>query len=227
MSVLVSRLIDRALVQVADPGGAHNLRTAALQAFNEMQDLIATELRVLRTDYEFDLEANEGAYLWPENRVQACGLRVARVNPPTGPGDFYPLDEIFEDEFRAITSCSRPAGEVYGYFAQPQWFELVNVPSETIPSGGIVSTYRLPTWIDVESPTTVMELPDLCRGIVVEGMAIKLEMMGRNRSAAESRWQVLNESGLLALKERIDDPSIDRRASIRPRGAENWDRGMR
>lgn len=224
MSTLVSSLITRALVHLEDTDGSNISRVVALQAFNEVQDLIATELRALRSDYEFNLEANEGAYSWPENRVQACAIRLSRVNPPTGPGDYYYLQEIFEDEFRCLTT-GRPAGDVYGYFAQPGWFELVNVPSEDIVGGGIISTFRLPTWLDVETPQALMELPDLCRGVVVEGMAIKLEMIGRNRAAARDRWTLWQES-LPALKEKIDDPSIDRRASLRPHGIDTWDRGM-
>lgn len=225
MSTLVSALIDRTLLKLEDPAGWRNKRPSLLQFFNETQDEIATTLKALRSDYYFDLEANEGAYSYPANRIQITGIRVARVNPPSGLGDYYPLDEKFEDEFRSATAMNRPSGFVYGYFALPGWFELLDLPDADAPSGGIISTYRIPEWVTVETPQAVMELPDFCRGYVLEGMLIRARLAGRDRAAAEAEHAVWLER-LNVLQEKIDDPSIDRRAAIRPRGADDWTRGM-
>jgi hypothetical protein len=147
--------------------------------------------------------------------VQVKSIRVTQVAVPTTIGNFYWLDEAFEEEFRVMTNLIRPSAYIHSYIARLGWFELINRPPSTIVGGGIVTAYRLPTWLETETPQATMELPDLCRVIVQEGMEIKARMTGRDRAAATmdyGKWKI----DMLALENKICDPSADRRASLRP-----------
>lgn len=227
MSVLVSSLIDRCLVTLMEPRARRTTRDMLLQFFNETQHDIAVSLRCLEIDYYFNLEANEGAYSYPANRVQVKKIRVTQTAAPTSLGDYYPLNELFEDEFTATTSMSRPSGYVSHYFARPEWFELVNAPSTDIVSGGLITVVRIPAWIAPGAETgAVMELPDFCQTVVQKGMELKARWAGRDRVAANDEWAKWKQDSLAEVEQRISDPSIDRRASLRPPSSRRM-RGLR
>lgn len=225
MSTLVTSLINRSLVKLGDPGATRHDRPLMLQAFNEVQDYFATELKCLEDDYFFNLEANEGAYAYPPNRVQIKGVWIARIPEPTQFGDYYKLDEKFEDEFNAVTYSGRPSGWVYAYYARTGHFELLNQPEADVTAGGLVSTWKIPTWIDVETPTAVMELPDFCRGPVQEGMEIIGRNRGRERAEATQEW-VKWKDRVESLRDKFEDASDDRRSAIRPPQNGDWTQGM-
>lgn len=214
MSVLVTNLIDRSLTKLMDPSARRYKREAMLQYFNEVQHWFATSLRCLEEDYYFALEANEGAYSYPVNRIQVKKIRVTQSAAPTGLSDYYPLDEMFEDEFTAATSLSRPSGYISHYFARPGWFELVNTPTANIIDGGLITVTRIPVWLEGETNAT-MELPDFCQIGVQEGMEILARYSGRDLAAGAEeyiKWQ----ARMADLEGKIADPAIDRRASLRP-----------
>jgi hypothetical protein len=215
MSVLVSSLIDRALVKLMDPGARRYKREAMLQYFNEIQHEFATSLRCFEDDYYFNLEANEGAYSYPPNRVQLKKVRITQNPSPTSLADYYPLDEWFEEEFTGATALSRPSGYIHHYFARSGWFELIEMPAADIINGGIVTTYRIPLWLDTEEPNTLMELPDFTQVAVQHGMEILARYAGRDRAAGNSDWERWKLE-MADMDGKISDPSVDRRASVRP-----------
>jgi hypothetical protein len=226
VSVLVSDLINRALVTLMEPRARRTTRPMLLQFFNETQHDIAVSLRCLELDYYFPLEANEGAYSYPEDRVQLKKLRVTQNPAPNSLGDYYPLTEMFEDEFTGATSMSRPAGYVSHYFARPEWFELVNSPPADIVNGGLLTVVRIPVWIVAEATGLTMELPDFCQTVVQKGMELKARWAGRDRVAANDEWAKWKQDSLAEIEQRISDPSIDRRANLRPPSSRRM-RGLR
>lgn len=226
MSTYVTDLVSRALLEIGDRNGRRTERDEMLGYFNRVQEKLATEMRCLQTDYYFDLVAGEPRYFYPMDAVQISGIRVARTNTPTSLADYYWLEEYFNDEFRIVTHGQRPLATVYAYHARPEWFELISVPTDAVVDGGIVSTWRLPTWIATETQSAVMELRDWLRGPVQEGMQILARLSGRERAAAMSDWERW-VAAIDSLKEKIEDPSDDRRAAIRPPGSIDWTGGMR
>jgi len=226
MSVLVTDLIDQSLVTLMHPRANRITREMLLQFFNETQHDLAVTLRCLEDDYYFNLEAGEGAYSYPVNRVQVKKIRVAKNDAPTTIGDYRVLDEMFEDEFAYATSGSRPTGYVSHYFARASWFELVNVPTADLIDGGIVTITRIPTWIPSLTAQVTMELPDFCRTTVQKGMEVKAMNAGRDRLAASDAWQKWMATAAQDIENKIADPAIDRRASLRP-PSRRWSRGLR
>lgn len=214
MSVLVTGLIDHALVKLGDPSARRYKRPTMLQLFNEVQHWFATELKCFENDYYFNLEANEGAYAYPINRVQVKKVRVTRNATPTGIGDYYPLDEMFENEFAVATSLNRPPGDISHYFARVGWYELVNTPNADIIDGGLITVSRVPVKIEAET-NAVMELPDFCEMGVQEGMFIEASNINRDAIVAEARRREWRDR-MVSLTGSITDPAADRRASVRP-----------
>lgn len=226
MSTYISDLISRSLTEVGDPDGRRTTRVDMLLYFNRVQELIATVLRCVETDYYFNLIANEPRYAYPDDNIQISLVRISRSSTPTSLADYYSLREKFKDEWRSATDGARPSAQVYGYFARPAWFELLDAPVAAVTDGGIVTTWNIPAWTANESASATMALPDWLRGQVQEGMMILSRKTGRERAAAMEDWKIWTET-IEALREKVEDKSDDRRPAIRPPGYDNPFMGMR
>ena len=220
MSTTVSDLISQALVEITDPNGRRTTRADMLGFYVRVQEELSIDLRCLQSDYYFDLVNGEPRYYYPDDAVQIQGIRIARVPNPSQLSDYYWLDEKFTEEFRRVTFAFRPASWVYAYHARPMWFELLNTPPADVVDGGILSVWHIPARVTAETPSTVMELRDFLRGTTIEGMKILARMTGRERVAAADDWK-LWKANIQQYREKIEDPSDDRRDSLRPPGAEN------
>lgn len=226
MSTTVTSLIDQALNEITDKDARRTSRPDMLGYYNRVQEKLSIALRCLQSDYYFDLVANEPRYYYPEDAIQIAGIRIARTSTPTALGDYYWLDETFVEEYRAATQAFRPAAIVYGYHARAQWFELLNSPVEDVVDGGIVSTWHIPDRVTAETPSAMLELRDFLRGKTIEGMTILSRIGGRERAAAQADWERWMTE-IQEYREKIEDPSDDRRDSLRPPGGANPFGGMR
>lgn len=226
MSTTITSLIDRALVGLGPGVGSRRYdRPAMLQHYNTICTRITVKLKALEADFYRDVVANEPRYAYPEERVQIIGIRFAKNNAPASLDDYYWLGEKFSEDFRAATNWHRPTAHVYGYYARAQWFELLATPVEDIVDGMIVSTRPKHTIITAEDGA-LMELPDFLDVLVCDGMQIEARLSGRERAAAMSdleRWYKDVEE----MRAPIEDPSDDRRSSLRPPGGGNPFGGMR
>lgn len=220
MSTQVSDLITQALGEITDKDGRRTTRADMLRFYNRIQEHLSIELRCLQADYYFDLVKGEPRYFYPEDAVQISAIRVSRVGSPSQLSDYYWLDEKFQEEYRRATWAFRPAAWVYGYHARPQWFELLNAPAADVIDGGIISVWHIPQPVTIESPTMMMELRDFMRGTTIEGMTILARIAGRERAAAMDDWTRWKEN-IVQFREKFEDPSDDRRESIRPPGNDN------
>jgi len=212
MSVLVSDLITRAGVKIGDPGFRRTSRTDFLQFFNEVQFKIATEIRCLEVDADFNIVADQYLYDYPDEAVGMTGVRFSET--PTDINTFRWLREKFTDEWRMLTTPLRPSGNVWAYYARPHCFELSSTPTLAVTNGGIASYWIHPAWLNSES-SAVLEIPDFTQEFVMEGMTIHARLTGRDRVAAaqdEKRWL----DSLVNLREKIEDRSDDRRPALRP-----------
>ena len=221
MSTYVSDLITQALNEIADKDGHRTTRADMLTYYTRAHEKMALTLRCLQSDYYFDLVKGEPRYYYPEDSIQIAGIRIARVAQPTQLSDYYWLDEKFTEEYRRVTWAYRPAAWVYAYHARPQWFELLNSPVADVTDGGIISVWHIPYRITTETPSAVMEVRDFLRGSVIEGMKVLARNAGRERVAAEAEWRQW-VSELETYREKIEDPSDDRRDSLRPPGHDHW-----
>ena len=226
MSTTVSDLITQALNEITDRDGRRTTRTDMLGYYVRVQEEISIDLRCLQSDYYFDLVAKEPRYYYPEDAIQIAGIRISRVAAPSQLSDYYFIDEKFTEEFRRVTYMFRPAAWVYGYHARPQWFELLNASPADVVDGGIISVWHIPARITAETPSAVLELRDFLRGTTIEGMKILARMAGRERAAAADDWKVW-KANIQSYREKIEDPSDDRRDSLRPPGNDNPLGGMR
>lgn len=220
MSVLVTDLIDRAGLKLADPNFRRTSRDEFLSYYNEIQRKVAIETRCLEVDADFDVKNGVFQYPYPATAVGVSGVRYSET-PPDG---FYWLHEMFRDEWRATVNRLRPSGNVWAYHARPSSYELIGTPTVDVTGGGILTYFVKPASVLSESGQS-LEVPELLEDLVVEGMVIRARLTGRDRVAARQDLELWLAS-LAAMREQIEDRSDDRRPALRAEGALNPYGGM-
>jgi len=212
MSVTVTSLITQCATRMRDPNARLTTREEWLAYYNEVQLEVATELRLLEVDADFDLFSMQERYAYPEDAVAIRGIRFSLT--PTDLGSYRWLNEIFEDEWRARTNYRYPQGIPYSYCARPNCFVLVPKPDNDYPGTGLITYARTPVWLDSETDAA-MELPDQVRTFIADGMMPKA-MRARNRYAEAAEQEKVWRAVLASLRDKFEDRSDDRRPALRP-----------
>lgn len=214
MPSLVKDLIDGAAARIRDPQNRRIDRALWLQFYNEVTLKIATELKCLEADANFDVVAAEDRYAYPDDAVVINQVYFSLT--PTDINSYKPLGEIFRDEWIMGRGVMVPTGLPTRYYARQGWFTLVPKPDTAIIDGGCVTYRHIPEWLTSEASQAV-ELPTFMGTFVVDGMIPRAERALRLFAASrenQAQW----EQELERMKPQIQDRSEDRRSAIRPPG---------
>ncbi len=214
MSTLVTNVINDCGVRSSDPGFTRTPRTLWLQFLNEAQLEIASELRCIEIDANFDVVGGQEKYTYPPDCVVVRG--IAYSDTPSDTTSFKWLNERFEDEWRRETTVHYPQGTIHSYCARQQFIELIGQPSVTVTGGGLITYVRVPAWLTAEA-SNALEVPDFLRSFLADRMIVFAKRT-RNNYAEAAQDEKVWLAKLEQLRDKIEDRSEDRRPAIRPFG---------
>jgi hypothetical protein len=215
MSTLVQSVIDEAAMEIGDPNKERIEQPQWVTIYNMSNRELCQKVNLLRLQDDFDLIAGQTRYDFPQGMVEMNGIAVSQT--PTDESTFQWLDEIFEDEFRALTSGAYPIASVPDrYFATSSWFYVIGAAETLIGDGGFIDYFGLPDEITTVDSSTVLQVDDLARDYLRNRMVIHGHQARNRLIEAKTALDIWNDE-LLVLQDKLADRSNDRRSSLAPR----------
>lgn len=213
MSTLVSALIDDAAQAIGDPNKQRVQIAQWLSIYNMSLRELCQKANVLKTQDIFTLDPVT-RYAYPGHMVVLTGIEVSET--PDDEGSFRTLDEMFEEEFREATSRLFPTAALpTHYYATSSFFYLVPMVTTQIEKGGCLTHFGLPE-NDITDPSSLLETPDFTRDYVTRRMVV-YGLRARHRYAEAKDELALWQADVDTLHDKMEDRSIDRRATLAPR----------
>jgi len=213
MSLPVSNLVNDAAIAIGDPNKTRVKMSEWTSFYSRAARELCSKANVLQQRATFNLGTQQ-AYHFPDDMTTMSKMEVSET--PTDGDSWRVIREIFEDEFRSMTSgrySDNTLPEMY--FADRLGFYLVPRPTATIVDGGRITYFGLPDAI-TDATTATYQLPEFTRDYILRRMIV-FGLAARNRHAeaeAELRqWFADVED----LQDKMADRSDDRRSSLAPR----------
>jgi hypothetical protein len=214
MSTLVSYLVDDAAAAIGDPNKQRVSLAQWLSIYNRSNRELCAKANVLRFLDFFTLEAGQTKYDFPQSMTVMNGIAVS--DTPTDLTTFRWIDEMFEDEFRALTTQSYPQATLpEGYFCSSNWFYLIPAAQAQIVNGGQIDYFGLPDRITALDGA-LLQVDDMAQDYLLRRMVIHGMMMTHRIVEAKAQLEMWN-ADMEGFQEKLDDRSQDRRASLAPR----------
>lgn len=217
MSTLIQEVIDDAAQAIGDPNKQRVSMALWTSIYNRSNRELCQKANVLRLSDKFDLKANQRKYAYPAGMVVAAGIRVSET--PSDENSFQDVGEIFQDTFRRMTDALYPTETLPSYyFATSSWFHLVGTATAEIKNGGCITYFGLPdriTLTQIEAGE-VLQVPDFAQDYLLKRMIIHGLNARNRREEARDELQLWN-ADMESLQDKLEDRSVDRRASLAPR----------
>lgn len=209
-------LAQEAAFRIEDVGYEHITLPQWAMIYNRVQRDISLRRKIIEHQDTTALVEDE-RYPYPDGMVQLNGVEFTET--PDSPGTYRFLGEIFENEWRALTTGSYPIGMPESYLARKSMFVLDKVPAAVIDKAIRITYWATPEDVaDIQIGT--LELPDFARDHVVDGMVIMaMYARGDERRAAAAEREWLKREEFIA--EPISDRSEDRRSNLRTQSSIN------
>jgi hypothetical protein len=213
LSTPVSYLVDDAAQAIGDPNKERVSLAMWKSIFNRSLRELCEKANVLKSQDVFTI-GPVTRYPYPEHMTVLSGVEVS--DTPSDEGSFRTLDEIFEDEFRELTSRRFPTASLPTYyFATSSFYYLIPMAENQIVDGGCTTHFGLPERVE-DITTALLETPDFTQDYVIRRMIIH-GMEARNRWEEAKTSLALWNADVETLQDKMDDRSLDRRSSIAPR----------
>lgn len=212
-SVLVSYLVDDAARAIGDPRKTRVSLDDWESFYNRSARELCEKANVLQYRSKFNL-GTQALYPYPDEMVVLSRIEINET--PTDDDAWRPLDEKFEDEFRALTTGRYPTGTIPdSYFSDQGGFYLIPRPEAAITEAGRMIFFGLPDRIS-DIATATFQLIDVAQDYVTRRMIVYgLKARNRHSEAASELAQWFAD--VEGLADKLEDRAQDRRSSIRPR----------
>ena len=218
----VGDMVAEAALEIGDQNKIRIQDPDWITIYNKAQREACERWNVLEYEYQQGTQPTD-RYAFPDLMKQMRTLRTSYT--PDDETTFYDLKEMTDDEFRETTRRRYSVATApTHYFARRDMFHVWPMPAAAVDNALIIICYSLPSRI-VSLSGTLLEVPDICTGLIIERMVIEGFRNTDRYEAAQHRYQAWIADGM-KVEEAVEDRTDDRRQSVQPKSMRNPLSGM-